>query len=345
MKLIIQIPCYNESNVLAETIANLPCAISGIDEIEYLIIDDGSTDNTLQVAHQAGIHHIIQQYHQGLAAAFTTGLDACLKHGADIIVNTDADNQYNSEDIERLIEPILAGRAQLVIGDRGVATLKLFPPIKRLLHRLGSWVIGRVSGLHTPDATSGFRALSRQAALRTLVLSEYSYTLETLIQAGAHGLPVEYVPIRTNPPTRPSRLMRSIPHFLSRSSTTIIRAYTMYRPLRVFTILGMLLILAGMVPGIRFLYFYIIKGTAGYIQSLILSAILLIVGFQVLLIGLVADLIGFNRKILEEVLYRLRRVEIDISPENSKEAKHQAIIPKGVIQEYENTRPPSKPTK
>jgi glycosyltransferase involved in cell wall biosynthesis len=345
MKLIIQIPCYNESNVLAETIVNLPRAIPGIDVIEYLIVDDGSTDNTLQVAHQAGIHHIIQQYHQGLAAAFTTGLDACLKNGADIIVNTDADNQYNSKDIGRLIEPILAGRAQLVVGDRGVATLQLFSPLKRLLQRLGSWVIGRVSGLHTPDATSGFRALSRQAALRTLVLSEYSYTLETLIQAGAHGLPVEYIPIRTNPPTRPSRLMRDIPHYLSQSSTTIIRAYTMYRPLRVFTLLGMLLILAGMVPGIRFLYFYIIKGTAGYIQSLILSAILLIVGFQVLLIGLVADLVGFNRKILEEVLYRLRRVELDMGQGNSKETKQQATIAKGVIQENGNTQLPSETTK
>jgi glycosyltransferase involved in cell wall biosynthesis len=321
MKLIIQIPCYNEADVLAETIGTLPRAISGVDEIEYLIIDDGSTDNTVQIAHQAGVHHIIQQYHQGLATAFTTGLDACLKYGADIIVNTDADNQYNAEDLVRLIEPILAGRAQLVVGDRGVATLQLFTPVKRLLQRFGSWVIGKVSGLHIPDATSGFRALSRQAALRTLVLSEYSYTLETLIQAGAHGVPVEYVPIRTNPPTRPSRLMRSIPHFLTQSSTTIIRAYTMYRPLRVFTILGMLLILAGMVPGIRFLYFFIVKGTAGYIQSLILSAILLIVGFQVLLIGLVADLIGFNRKILEEVLYRLRRAELDMEHESSKEIK------------------------
>ena len=322
MKLIIQIPCYNESSVLVETIAILPHSISGIDEIEYLIVDDGSTDDTSQIARQAEVHHIIQQYHQGLAAAFTTGLDACLKRGADIIVNTDADNQYNAEDIGRLIEPILAGRAQLVVGDRGVATLHSFTPLKRLLQRLGSWVIGRVSGLDTPDATSGFRALSRQAALRTLVLSEYSYTLETLIQAGAHGMPVEYVPIRTNPPTRPSRLMRNIPHFLSQSTTTIIRAYTMYRPLRVFTILGVLLILAGMVPGIRFLYFFFIKGTAGYIQSLILSAILLIVGFQVLLIGLVADLIGFNRKILEEVLYRLRRAELDNDHKDSENTKH-----------------------
>ena len=321
MKLIIQIPCYNEANVLSETIATLPQAIPGIDKIENLIIDDGSTDNTVQIAQQAGVNHIIQQYHQGLAAAFTTGLDSCLKYGADIIVNTDADNQYNSEDIACLVEPILNGRAQLVIGDRGVASLQLFTPIKRLLQRLGSWIIGKVSGLHTPDATSGFRALSRQAALRTLVLSEYSYTLETLIQAGAHGLPVEYVSIRTNPPTRPSRLMRNIPHFLTQSSSTILRAYTMYRPLRVFSIMGMLLILAGMIPGIRFIYFFIVKGTAGYIQSLILSAILLIVGFQVLLIGLVADLISFNRKILEEVLYRMRRAELETYHESQSDAK------------------------
>lgn len=316
MKLIIQIPCYNESSVLANTIASLPRTITGIDEIEYLIIDDGSTDDTLQVARLSGVNHIIQQYHQGLAAAFTAGLEACLRRGADIIVNTDADNQYNSEDIERLIKPILTGRAQLVIGDRGVTSLQLFTPFKRILQRLGSWVIGRVSGLNTPDATSGFRALSRYAALRTLVLSEYSYTLETLIQAGAHRLPIEYVPIRTNPPTRPSRLMRSVPHFIRHSTSTILRAYTMYRPLKVFTSLGLLMILAGIVPGIRFLYFFIIKGYAGNIQSLILAAILLIVGFQVLLIGLVADLIGFNRKILEEILYRLRRVEFENNPEN-----------------------------
>jgi glycosyltransferase involved in cell wall biosynthesis len=337
MKLIIQIPCYNESSVLSETIATLPRSIIGIDEIEYLIIDDGSTDNTIQMARQAGVHHVIQQYHQGLAAAFTTGLDACLKRGADIIVNTDADNQYNADDICRLVEPILAGRAQLVVGDRGVATLPIFTPLKRILQRLGSWVIGRVSGLHTPDATSGFRALSRQAALRTMVLSEYSYTLETLIQAGAHGLPVEYIPIRTNPPTRPSRLMRNIPHFLSQSSSTIIRAYTMYRPLRVFSIMGLLLILAGMIPGIRFLYFFIVEERAGHIQSLILSAILLIVGFQVLLIGLVADLIGFNRKILEEVLYRLRRVELDSANTLSTGADQKVVIPDEMTSEHELT--------
>lgn len=342
MKLIVQIPCYNEAKVLSDTIASLPRAIPGIDVIEYLIIDDGSTDSTLQVARQSGVHHVIQQFHQGLAAAFTTGLDASLTLGADIIVNTDADNQYNSEDIIRLVEPILVGRAQLVVGDRGVATLQLFTPFKRVLQRLGSWVIGKVSGLHTPDATSGFRALSRQAALRTLVLSEYSYTLETLIQAGAHGLAVEYVPIRTNPPTRPSRLMRNIPHFLSQSSSTILRAYTMYRPLRVFTILGLFFILAGIIPGIRFLYFYLLEDRAGHIQSLILSAILLIVGFQVLLIGLVADLIGFNRKILEEVLYRLRRAELNIDREINEEAKQIAILQEDIHHEHDLATPQTR---
>jgi glycosyltransferase involved in cell wall biosynthesis len=331
MKVVIQIPCYNEANVLAETIASLPRSLPGINEIEILIIDDGSTDNSIAIARQAGVNHIVQQYHQGLAAAFTTGLDACLKNGADIIVNTDADNQYNAEDIQHLIEPILSGRAQLVVGDRGVGTLKVFTPFKRVLQRLGSWIIGMVSGIDTPDATSGFRALSKQAALRTLVLSEYTYTLETLIQAGAYRLPVEYIPIRTNPPTRPSRLMRSIPYFITHSATTILRAYAMYKPLRAFSIMGLLLILAGMIPGIRFLYFFIVEGVAGHVQSLILSAILLIVGFQVLLIGLVADLIGFNRKILEEVLLRLRRVELENYPKNQDSHIENADVSKSTI--------------
>jgi glycosyltransferase involved in cell wall biosynthesis len=246
-----------------------------------------------------------------LAVAFTSGLDEALKQGADIIVNTDADNQYNSDDIRRLIEPILMGRAQIVVGDRGVATLQAFSPIKRYLQRVGSWVVGRVSGLTIPDATSGFRALSREAALRTLVLSEYSYTLETLIQAGINRYPVEFVPIRTNAPTRPSRLMRSIPQYLAHSSTTIVRAYTMYRPLRVFSLMGGLFILGGLIGGGRFLYFYLNGLGSGHIQSLILSAVLLIVGFQVLMIGLVADLISFNRKMMEDIQYRLRRYEYD----------------------------------
>jgi glycosyltransferase involved in cell wall biosynthesis len=315
MKLIIQIPCFNESEILPQTIKLLPTAIPGIEHIEYLVVDDGSHDDTAQVARVNGVHHVISlPGHMGLAAAFMAGLDAAVKQSADIIVNTDADNQYNAEDIRRLIEPILAGRAQIVVGDRGVATLKAFSPIKRYLQRLGSWVVGRVSGMEIPDATSGFRALSREAALRTLVLSEYSYTLETLIQAGYNRLPVEFVPIRTNDPTRPSRLMRSIPHYLTNSSTTIVRAYTMYRPLRVFSLFGALMILGGLIGAIRFIYYFSIGLGGGHVQSLILSAVLLIVGFQILLIGLLADLIGFNRKIMEEVVYRLRRLEANEQP-------------------------------
>jgi glycosyltransferase involved in cell wall biosynthesis len=312
VKLIIQIPCYNEAATLPQTIEALPRELAGIDQIEYLVIDDGSSDNTAEVARQAGVHHVVRlPRHTGLAMGFVVGLENSLKHGADLIVNTDADNQYHAEDIQRLVEPILAGRAELVVGDRGVATLLEFSPGKRALQRLGSWVIAQTSGIKTPDATSGFRAISRQAALRTLVLSEYSYTLETLIQAGARGMAVEYIPVRTNPQTRPSRLMRSIPHYLANSSATIIRAYTMYRPLRVFTILGTLMIATGALLGLRFLYLnYIVRTGEGLVQSVILASALLIVGFQVLLIGLVADLIAFNRKILEEVLYRLRSIEL-----------------------------------
>jgi glycosyltransferase involved in cell wall biosynthesis len=252
----------------------------------------------------------------GLAAAFTTGLDACVKNGADIIVNTDADNQYHAEDINLLVRPILEGRAQIVVGDRGVATSQNFSPVKRMLQRMGSWVVARISGMNIPDATSGFRALTREAALHTLVLNDYSYTLETLIQAGARRIPVEYVKIRTNPQTRPSRLIRSVPHYLANSSTTIVRSYTMYRPLRVFSIFGTIFILGVLALAGRFLYFYFNGQGSGHLQSVILAAVLLIVGFQVLLIGLVADLIGFNRKILEELLYRVKSSEANSGEEN-----------------------------
>lgn len=321
MKLIIQIPCYNESQTLAETLRALPRRITGIDQIEFLVIDDGSTDNTAQVAKENGVEHIVRlPKHLGLAAGFVAGLDASLKQDADIIVNTDADNQYQAQDIPRLIEPILAGRADIVVGDRGVATQKEFSQTKRLLQRVGSWVTAQASGSNTPDATSGFRAISRQAALRTLVLSEYSYTLETLIQAGSQRMVVEFVPIRTNPQTRPSRLLQSTPHYIALSATTIIRAYTMYRPLRLFTFIGIFMILSGVALGLRFIYLnYIVGQSAGMIQSVILSAVLLIVGFQVLLIGLLADLIGFNRKIIEDALFRIRRLELDIVENQANE--------------------------
>jgi glycosyltransferase involved in cell wall biosynthesis len=310
MKLIIQIPCHNEAQVITQTIKSLPTSLEGFDSIEYLVIDDGSNDGTADIAQNAGVHYVVKlPGHLGLAAAFTSGLDACIKNDADIIVNTDADNQYHAEDIRLLVEPILDGRAQIVVGDRGVATLESFSPFKRYLQRVGSWVVAQISGLDIPDATSGFRALSREAALRTMVLNDYSYTLETLIQAGSHKMTVEYVKIRTNPQTRPSRLIRSVPHYMANSSATIVRSYTMYRPLRVFTILGGLLLLGGLVLGGRFLYYYFIGQGSGHLQSVILAAVLLIIGFQVLLIGLVADLIGFNRKILEEVLYRIKKME------------------------------------
>ncbi len=321
MKLIIQIPCYNEEQTLPQTLRDLPRSLPGVDRIEFLVIDDGSDDNTAQVARDLGVEHVVRlRRNRGLAYAFVVGLDNAVRLGADIIVNTDADNQYRGEDVARLIAPILAGRADMVVGDRGVGTLAHFSPGKRLLQRLGSWVVQQAAGLDIPDATSGFRALTRDAALRTLVLSNYSYTLETLIQAGARQMAIEYVPVRTNPQTRPSRLMRGLPHYLSQSTQTILRTYTLYRPLRVFLSLGLLMIGGGVLLGLRFLYLFVSRGGAtGNVQSLILAAVLLIVGFQTCLIGLMADLIGFNRKILEETLYRLRRLELDRAQEGQAE--------------------------
>jgi glycosyltransferase involved in cell wall biosynthesis len=311
-KLIIQIPCFNEAATLPATLADLPRTLPGVDVVEYLVVDDGSRDDTSQVARAHGVHHVHRlERNRGLAAAYRAGLEASLKHGADIIVNTDADNQYRGSDIERLVEPILARRAELTVGDRGVGRLPNFHYLKRRLQVLGSWVIGRAAELQTPDATSGFRALSREAALRTIVLSDYSYTLESLIQAGTRKAAVMFVPIGINPQTRPSRLMRSIPHYIRKSTVTIIRAYAMYRPLRVFTWLGVALIFFGLIPGVRFLYFYLSGNPTGHVQSLILAAILLIVGFQVLLIGLLADLIANNRKMLEETLYAVRRMQLE----------------------------------
>lgn len=311
MKLVIQIPCYNEEATLPQTVRDLPGQLPGVDRVEVLIVDDGSTDRTAEVADRLGVDHIVRLKHnRGLAYAFVAGVEKALAVGADIIVNTDADNQYPGEDVERLIEPLLKGKAGIAVGDRGVGALKQFSPIKRVLQRSGSWVVEKAAGIPIPDATSGFRAFTREAALRLTVLSEYTYTLETLIQAGARRMNVAYVPIRTNPQTRESRLVRSVPHFLALSVVTILRFYIMYRPLRVFLSIGAAMIIAGVAIGARFLIYFLIGSGTGKVQSLILAAILSIVGFQICLIGLIADLVRMNRKMLEETLYRVRRLEI-----------------------------------
>ncbi len=320
MKLVIQIPCYNEEATLPQTMRDLPRSLPGVDEIEYLVVDDGSTDRTAEVARELGVHHVIHlRRNCGLAHAFLVGLESALQAGADIIVNTDADNQYWGKDVGRLIQPILDGQADIVVGDRGVAALEHFSPLKRLLQRLGSWVVERAAGIPVPDATSGFRAYTREAALRLTVLSDYTYTLETLIQAGMRRLAVVFVPVRTNPQTRRSRLIRSLPSFLAIQAVTILRFYIMYRPLRVFTMIGGVFITAGVALGVRFLYYLMQGSGTGKVQSLILAAILSIVGFQTCLIGLIADLVRLNRKMVEETLYRVRRTDLEASAKDDLE--------------------------
>ncbi len=310
-KLIIQIPCYNEEEQLPATLADLPRQIPGVEAIETLVIDDGSTDRTAEVAASLGVDHIVRfPQNLGLARAFAAGIDAALRLGADIIVNTDADNQYRGEDIARLIEPIMKGEADMVVGDRNPAALEHFSPAKRILQRLGSWVVRRLSGTAIPDTTSGFRALSREAALKMNVLSDFTYTLETIIEAGRKQIPLAHVRVRTNPQRRPSRLFSSVTRYVARSTATVVRIYALYQPLRVFTSVGLLLIAASFAIGVRFLYYYYTSGGAGHIQSLILGAGLAIVGFQTILIGLLADLIARSRQLLEDALLRVKRLEL-----------------------------------
>ena len=309
-KLVIQIPCYNEAGTLGATVQALPRAIPGIDSIEVLIIDDGSTDATVEVARANGVQHIVSILRNGgLARAFVAGLEASVQAGADIIVNTDADNQYNADDIPALVAPILAGKAEIVVGARPVADIRHFSPIKKMLQALGSWVVRRASDTEVADAPSGFRAMTRDAAQRLNVFSTYTYTLETIIQAGSKGMAIVSVPIRVNGETRPSRLIKSIPRYVLRSVVTILRIFITYRPLRFFATLGALVFGLGFVFGARFLYYYATERGEGHVQSLILASMLMSMGFIVGVTGILADLIAVNRLLLEQVSWRLRKIE------------------------------------
>ena len=308
MKLVIQIPCLNEAENLSGAIGDLPREIPGIDEIEVLVIDDGSTDSTSAVARAAGVHVVRLRRRQGLARVFKVGLSAALQLGADVIVNFDADSQYRGADIPKLVAPILTGEADIVIGDRGVQSLEHFSPAKRVLQRLGSWVVRKVSATDVPDATSGFRALSREAALRMNVVTEFTYTLETIIQAGKQRLALAHVPVGSNP-TRPSRLFSTTWDYLKRSAVSIVRIYTHYEPLKTFSLVGLAFVAGGMVIGLRFAFYYWMGAGQGKVQSLILAAVLLIVGVQVVLIGLIGDTIAANRRLTEEILYLQRKAE------------------------------------
>jgi glycosyltransferase involved in cell wall biosynthesis len=315
--LILPIPCLNEAATLPQTLADLPTVVPGIDVIETLVVDDGSRDGTADVARACGVDHVVRLLrNKGLAAAFAAGIDASLKQGADFIVNTDADNQYAAQDIPRLLQPLLDGAADIVIGDRNIAGLAHMSWRKRQLQRLGSWVVRQVSSTSVPDTTSGFRAYTREAALRMTIVSEFSYTLETIIQAGKKRMAIAHVPVSTNPRTRDSRLFDSLFSYIKRSAATIVRIYAMYEPLKVFTYIGLTVFGTGVAGGLRFLYYlaFVNRGN-GHLQSLILSAVLMIVGFQVILIGLLADVISANRKLLEDLLYRVRSLELPKPPD------------------------------
>ena len=312
MKLIIQIPCYNEAGTLEIALNDLPKHIDGIDEIEYLIINDGSKDNTVEVAKNWGVHHVVNfKQNKGLAKGFMAGVSECLRQGADIIVNTDADNQYCGEDIEKLVRPILEGKADIVIGERPIDQTEHFSPLKKKLQHLGSWVVRKASSTDIPDAPSGFRAYSREAALQLNVVNEYTYTLEQIVQAGRNKIAIMSVPIRTNGELRPSRLFSSMFGYIKKSILTIVRAYVMYKPLRFFTVLGAIPLVAGFLLGVRYLVMLAMGTANGNVQSLILCSLLMMIGVLVIVLGVLADTIAANRKILQEIQYHVRKMDFE----------------------------------
>ena len=324
MKLIIQIPCFNEAQSLPDTLAALPRSISGIAQIEFLVIDDGSTDGTEAVARQCGVHHIVRhRRNRGLAAAFQSGLDAALANGADIIVNTDADGQYEADDIKALVAPVAAGTADIVIGDRGVGRNEHFHPVKRQLQSFGSFVVRRLSRTTVTDAVSGFRAMSREAAQRITITTEFSYTTDMLIQGGRKRMAIASVPIRTNRTDRPSRLFRSVPQFITNTMITILRAYATYNPLRTFALIGVAISLVGIVPVLRFLWLWFQGDSAGHIQSLVLGGALLVLGTLTVIMSLLADMIGTNRKLIETTLTHVRRLEAGMTRTDDDQADEQ----------------------
>lgn len=324
MKLIIQIPCYNEAETLEIALNDLPKQIDGIDEIEYLIINDGSKDNTVEVAKNWGVNYVVDlKRNKGLAKGFMAGLDACLRNGADIIVNTDADNQYCADDIEKIVRPILEGKTDIVIGARPVDDTEHWSPLKKKLQHFGSWVVRKASRSDIPDAPSGFRAYSREAAMRLNVVNEYTYTLETIVQAGRSKIAMESVPIRTNAELRPSRLFSSMFGYVKKSMLTILRAFMMYRPLMVFSVIGSIIFAIGLAIGVRFLVYYFGGSGAGHMQSLILASTLMLLGFHTFIVGLLADIISANRKILEDVQYHVRKLDFDRETEKKNEENSQ----------------------
>lgn len=327
MKLIIQIPCYNEQKTLPQTFVDLPKHIEGIDTIEYLIINDGSSDKTVEIAKNLGIHYIVSfKQNKGLAKGFMAGIDACLHLGADIIVNTDADNQYCGDDIKKLVQPILDNKADMVVGERPIDQTEHFSWKKKKFQHLGSWVVRMASKTDIPDAPSGFRAYSREAALQINVTNEYTYTLETIIQAGRNKIALTSVPISTNKETRKSRLFGNMWAYMKRSSTVIIRVFMMYKPLKFFCAIGAVIFSVGIVLGIRYLFFILQGNGAGHVQSLILAAVLLMIGFQTFIVGLLADIIASNRKILEDVQYRVRKMECEQSGQYIKALESEVAV-------------------